>query len=42
MNFIKDYIHSYKEAEIVENAKDIIKELIKNHNLYFVTARDET
>lgn len=39
--FNEKYIHSYKEAEVVEGAKDIIRELNKKHNVYFVTARDE-
>ena len=38
--FHENYMYSYKEAELVENAKDIIDELNENHNLYFVTARD--
>ena len=40
--FHNEYIHSYKEAEVVEGAKDIIGELYKNHNVYFVTARSES
>ncbi|MBP3907270.1 MAG: hydrolase [Peptostreptococcaceae bacterium] len=36
-----DYIHAYSEADVVENAKDIIIELFANHNLYFVTARSQ-
>lgn len=36
----KDYIHSYEEADIVDGAKDIIGNLKNNHNVYFVTARD--
>ncbi|MGL5311779.1 MAG: 5' nucleotidase, NT5C type [Peptostreptococcaceae bacterium] len=35
-----DYMHSYEEAEIVANAKNIIEDLKNNHNVYFVTARD--
>lgn len=35
------YMHSYKEAEVVEGAKDIIGQLYEIHNLYFVTARSE-
>ena len=38
--FHEKYMHSYKEAKLVDNAKIIIDELKKNHNLYFVTARD--
>lgn len=36
-----EYIYVYKEAELVENAKEIIDELKINNNLYFVTARSE-
>lgn len=39
--FHEKYMHSYKEANIVDNAKDIIINLKQSHNLYFVTARDE-
>ena len=39
--FHEKYMHSYKEAKIVENAKDIIMNLNQNHNLYFVTARHD-
>lgn len=38
--FNEKYIYSYKEAEVVEGARDIIGELYKEHNVYFVTARD--
>lgn len=40
--FHNEYIHSYGEAQVVEGAKDIIGELYKNNNIYFVTARSET
>lgn len=40
--FHTEYIHAYSEANIVENAKDIITELYKEHNLYFVTARSQS
>ncbi|MFR3072179.1 MAG: hydrolase, partial [Paeniclostridium sp.] len=39
--FHTDYIYAYKEANVVEGAKEVIKDLNENHNLYFVTARDE-
>lgn len=39
--FHNQYMHSYKEAQVVEGAKDIIGELYRDHNLYFVTARSE-
>ena len=39
--FHEKYMHSYQEAKVVEKAKDIIMALKQNHNLYFVTARDE-
>ena len=32
--------HSYKEAKVVDNAKEIIDGLKKNHNVCFVTARE--
>ena len=38
--FHEKYMHSYREAKVVSNAKEIITNLKKNHNLYFVTARD--
>ena len=38
--FHEKYMHSYGEAKVVDDAKNIIDELKKNHNLYFVTARD--
>ncbi len=40
-SFHSDFIHAYSEAVVVEGAKEIIKELYENHNLYFVTARSE-
>jgi uncharacterized protein len=40
-SFHTDYIHAYKEASVVEGAKEVIKDLNENHNLYFVTARSE-
>lgn len=36
-----EYIHVYKEAELVENVKETLEELKINNNLYFVTARSE-
>lgn len=39
--FHSSYMHSYREAEVVDGAKNIIEELCKIHNLYFVTARSE-
>ncbi|RDY25437.1 hydrolase [Romboutsia weinsteinii] len=39
--FHGDYMHSYGEAEVVEGAKDVIGELYKDHNVFFVTARSE-
>lgn len=36
----KDYIHSYEDADIVDGARSIIEKLTNNHNIYFVTARD--
>ncbi|WP_455539737.1 5' nucleotidase, NT5C type [Terrisporobacter sp.] len=39
--FHEKYMHSYEEAEIIENAKEIIEELNKDNNIYFVTARGE-
>ena len=39
-DFHEKYMHSYGEAKVVDDAKNIIDELKKNHNLYFVTARD--
>lgn len=39
--FHSKYIYSYKEAEVVEGAKDIIDELYMSHNLCFVTARSQ-
>lgn len=39
--FHRNYMHSYSEAEVVEDAKDIIVELFDAHNVYFVTARSE-
>ena len=36
----KDYIHSYEDADIVDGARSIIEKLSNNHNVYFVTARD--
>lgn len=35
------YMYCYKEADVVDGAKDIIGELYESHNLYFVTARSE-
>ncbi|MPM14784.1 Nucleotidase [bioreactor metagenome] len=40
--FHTTYIHSYGEAEVVEGAKEIISNLFNKHNLYFVTARNES
>lgn len=40
-SFHSEYIHAYSEASVVENAKQVIKELYESHNLYFVTARSE-
>lgn len=40
-SFHTDFIHAYKEANVVDGAKEVIKELNENHNLYFVTARSE-
>ena len=34
--FHEKYMHSYKEAKLVDNAKNIIDELKKNHNLYSI------
>ncbi|MEG0843191.1 MAG: hydrolase [Romboutsia sp.] len=39
--FHTSYMYSYKEADVVEDAKDIIEALCKEHNIYFVTARSE-
>ncbi len=39
--FHTEYIHAYSEASVVEGAREIINELYKAHNLYFVTARSE-
>lgn len=38
--FNEKYSHSYDEAVVIKEAKEIINELKKNHNLYFVTARN--
>lgn len=38
--FHESYLHSYEEAKVVDNAKEIIEKLKNNHNLYFVTARN--
>lgn len=32
-------MNSYEEAEIIDGAKQIIKDLNEKNNLYFVTAR---
>ncbi len=37
--FHEKYMHSYTEAKIVDNAKNVIDNLRNYHNLYFVTAR---
>lgn len=43
----EDFYNKYKfkmhnnEVKLRENARDMLKELIKTNNLYFVTARDE-
>ena len=37
--FHNEYIHCYKEADIVEGSHEVITELYNEHNLYFVTAR---
>lgn len=39
--FHERYMHSYEEAEVVENAKEIIQELSEDNDIYFVTARGE-
>ncbi|MGL6105597.1 5' nucleotidase, NT5C type [Romboutsia sp.] len=39
--FHENYLHSYEEAKIVDYAKEIIDKLRDNHNLYFVTARNQ-
>ncbi len=39
--FHEKYIHSYKEAEVIDGAKDIIFKLNQTHNIAFVTARSE-
>lgn len=41
VEFHENYLHSYGEAKIVDYAKEIIDKLRENHNLYFVTARNE-
>lgn len=38
--FHEKYMYSYREAKVVENAKNIIDDLKKNYNLYFVMTRD--
>lgn len=37
--FHEKYMHSYDEAVVIEEARDVIKLLKENHNLNFVTAR---
>ena len=37
-----DCIHSYEDADIVCGAKNIIEKLKNNHNVYFVTARNNS
>ena len=34
------YMNSYSEAKVVEGVKDVIDELYKDNNLFFVTARN--
>ncbi|MDU4935287.1 MAG: hydrolase [Peptostreptococcaceae bacterium] len=40
--FHNEYMNAYEEAEVIEGARDIIKELYERNNLYFVTARSES
>lgn len=40
-SFHNNFMHAYKEAIVVDGAKEVLKELNEIHNLYFVTARSE-
>ena len=37
-----NYLNSYSEAHVVEGAKEVVGELYKENNLFFVTARNST
>lgn len=39
--FHDKYMYSYDEAELVENALEVLEDLYRHNNLYFVTARGE-
>lgn len=39
--FHSNYLHSYEEAVVINDAKEIVAKLKNNHKLYFVTARNE-